>query len=235
MMINTWVQSPYFGVLMSLLFFVVGEYFFKRIPIPIFMPLVFAIICMIGLLSVTGISYESYNIGGKFLSFWITPATISLAISLEKNMTYLKAYYKEILIGIASGVVFQTLLIIVFCVIFKFQYEMVATLIPKHITTPIAMGVTETLGGIVPLTVAIVVFTGVIGAAIGPTVMKICRIDHPVAQGIAMGAASHAMGTAKAIEMGETQGAMSGLAIVVTGLIMIIVSPLAQVILNWIF
>ena len=234
-MINQIISSPYFGMALSFIFFVVGVMIYRHIKIPIFMPLVFSIIGIIIFLMVFNISYDDFNNGGKFIGMWITPATIALAIGLEKNYSYLKNHYKEILIGIASGVVFHTILVILFCLLFKFQYALAATLVAKPITTAIAIGVTEAIGGIVPLSVAIVVFTGVVGSIIGPTVMKVFNIQHPVAKGIAMGAASHAMGTAKAIEMGEVEGAMSGLAIVITGITVVIVSPIAQFVLQLLF
>lgn len=234
-MMHDWLSSPYFGLTISVVFFVVGSWLFQRIRIPLFMPLVFSIIGIIFFLMVFQIPYDQFNIGGQYIGIWITPATIALAIGMEKNWHYLEMYLKEIVIGIACGVIFHTVLIFLFCLLFKFQLQFVATLIPKPITTPIAMGVAEALGGMVPLTVAIVVFTGVVGAIIGPTVMKVCHIEHPVAQGIAMGAASHAMGTAKAIEIGEVQGAMSGLAIVITGLMIIVISPIAHIIILWLF
>lgn len=235
MMINQWLASPYFGILLSFFCFVIGNIIYQRFEIPLFIPLLFSIVVIISILYALNIPYETYNIGGKYLSYWITPATIALAIGLEKNIVYLKTYYKEIFIGIVSGIIFHTLLMIIFCVIFKFQYHLAASLISKPITTPIAMEVTEFLGGNIPLSVAIVVFTGVVGSTIGPSVLKYFKITHPIAQGIAMGATSHAVGTAKALELGATQGAMSGLAIAITGLMMVILSPIAQIILNIIF
>lgn len=195
---------------------------------PLFTPLVFAIIMVIIILLVTGTPLETYNSGGQFIGLFVTPATVALAIKLEKNFVYLKQYYSAILTGIFSGVILHTIMIYLFGFIFRFDTKMVATLIPKSITTAIAVGVSESLGGIVSLTVAVVVFTGVIGAVVGPTVFKLFKIDDPVAQGVALGSSSHAMGTTKAIEMGDVQGAMSGLSIVVTGIVVVILAPLTQ-------
>ena len=195
---------------------------------PLFTPLVFAIIMVILILLVTGTPLETYNAGGQFIGLFVTPATVALAIKLEKNFVYLKQYYSAILTGIFSGVILHTIMIYIFGFIFQFDTQMAATLVPKSITTAIAVGVSESLGGIVSLTVAVVVFTGVIGAVIGPTVFKLFKIDDPVAQGVALGSSSHAMGTTKAIEMGDVQGAMSGLSIVVTGIVVVILVPLTQ-------
>lgn len=193
---------------------------------PLFVPLVFAIVVLILILLLTGVPLETYQEGGHYLSLFITPATVSLAVKLEKNFDYLKQNYQAILIGIFSGVIFHTALIYLFAFVFNFGPEMVGTLIPKSITTAIAMGISESLGGIVPMTVAIVIFTGVIGAVIGEHVYRIFNINDPVAQGVAMGSSAHGMGTTIAIQMGEVQGAMSGLTIVVTGLIVVALAPL---------
>ena len=195
---------------------------------PLFTPLVFAIIMVILILLVTGTPLETYNAGGQFIGLFVTPATVALAIKLEKNFVYLKQYYSAFLTGLFSGVSCDTIRLDIFAFIFQFDTQMAATLVPKSITTAIAVGVSESLGGIVSLTVAVVVFTGVIGAVIGPTVFKLFKIDDPVAQGVALGSSSHAMGTTKAIEMGDVQGAMSGLSIVVTGIVVVILAPLTQ-------
>lgn len=202
---------------------------------PLFTPLVFAIVAIILLLLVTGIPQETYNAGGQLFSLFVTPATVALAIKLEKNFIYLKKYYTAILTGIFSGVLLHTIMIYAFGLLFQFDMEMIATLVPKSITTAIAVGVSGSLGGIVSLTVAVVVFTGVIGAVVGPTVFKFAKIVDPVAQGVALGSSSHAMGTTKAIELGDVQGAMSGMAIVVTGIIVVILAPLTAPITNFLF
>ena len=126
-------------------------------------------------------------------------------------------------------------MITIFGFLFNFDTQMAGTLFPKSITTAIAVGVSESLGGLVSLTVAVVVFTGIIGAVVGPTVMKLTGINDPVAQGVAMGSSAHAMGTSKAIEMGEVQGAMSSLSIVVTGITVVVLAPFAQPIIQILF
>ncbi len=137
--------------------------------------------------------------------------------------------------GIGIGVVFHTLLIVALSLIFQFNEELAATLFPKSVTTAIALGVSESLGGIASLTVAVVVFTGVLGAVVGPSIFKWLKITDPVAQGVAMGSGSHAMGTTKAIEMGEVQGAMSGLSIVLTGIAVVILAPFGLFLIQLLF
>lgn len=215
--------------------YLLAGYLNKKWPNPLFTPLVFAIVVIILILVIADIPLETYNIGGQFFNLFVTPATVALAIKLHKNFDHLRRYYNAILTGIFTGVLFHTVMIFVFGLLFQFNEEMVATLIPKSITTAIAVGVSESLGGIISLTVAVVVFAGVIGAVVGPTVFKLFKIDDPVAQGIAMGSSSHAMGTTKAIELGDVQGAMSGLSIVVTGIVVVILAPLTVPITQLLF
>lgn len=192
---------------------------------PFINPLLLAIVIIILLLMTFDIPYKDYQIGGSYISFFVAPATVALAIKLEKNFYYFKRFYKAIITGILLGSLAHTAMIFIFAFIFKFDAAMIATLYPKSITTAIAVGVSESLGGIVSLTVALVVFTGVVGTVIGEPILKLFKVNDPVAQGVALGMSSHAMGTAKAIQMGEVQGAMSGLSIVVTGITVVVLAP----------
>lgn len=235
-MLDSILNSPMLWITITVgLYLLAGKLKGKWPTNPLFTPLVFAIIVIIILLLVADIPQETYNRGGQFFSLFVTPATVALAIKLEKNFVYLKKYYTAILTGIFSGVLLHMMMIYAFGLLFRFDLEMIATLIPKSITTAIAVGVSGSLGGIVSLTVAVVVFTGVIGAVAGPAVFKFAKIVDPVAQGVAMGSSSHAMGTTKAIELGDVQGAMSGLSIVVTGVIVVILAPLTGPITNLLF
>ncbi|APB32102.1 LrgB family protein [Vagococcus teuberi] len=235
-MLSNVIESPFLWISLTVGLYLLSARLKAKWPKnPLFTPLVFAIIALILILVFLDIPLETYKNGGQFLSLFVTPATVALAIKLEQNFVYLKKYYLAILTGIFSGVIFHTIMIYAFSMLFKFEQEMGATLIPKSITTAIAVGVSDSLGGIVSLTVAVVVFTGVIGAMIGPTVFKLFNITDPVAQGVALGSSSHAMGTAKAIELGEVQGAMSGLSIVVTGITVVILVPFTGPITNLLF
>lgn len=225
-MLSDVLESPFLWISLTIGLYLLAAKLKDKWPKnPLFTPLVFAIAMLILILVFLDIPLETYKSGGQFLSLFVTPATVALAIKLEQNFVYLKKYYPAILTGIFSGVIFHTVMIYAFSMLFAFEEEMGATLIPKSITTAIAVGVSDSLGGIVSLTVAVVVFTGVIGAMIGPTVFKLFKITDPVAQGVALGSSSHAMGTAKAIELGDVQGAMSGLSIVVTGITVVILVP----------
>ena len=234
-MIERLLESPYLWVTITAGFFVLAAQLQKKFPTPLLNPLLFSIVMVIVLLLVTGIPYETYETGSRLIAVFVTPATVALAIKLEKNYIYLKKYYKAILTGIISGIVFHTAMIFGFGLLFNFDVEMASTLFPKSITTAIAVGVSESLGGLVSLTVAVVVFTGIIGSVIAPYIFKIGKITDPVAQGVALGSSSHAMGTAKAIEIGEVQGAMSGLSIVVTGIVVVALAPVAEPLIYMVF
>ncbi len=234
-MIERLLASPYLWVSITAVFFVMAAHLQKKFPTPLLNPLLFSIVMIIVLLLITGIPYETYEAGGKLIAVFVTPATVALAIKLEKNYIYLKKYYKAILTGIISGIIFHTVMIFGFGLLFKFDIEMASTLFPKSITTAIAVGVSESLGGLVSLTVAVVVFTGIIGSVIAPYLFKLGNITDPVAQGVALGSSSHAMGTSKAIEIGEVQGAMSGLSIVVTGIVVVALAPFAEPLIHLVF
>lgn len=234
-MLELIIGSAYLWLTLTIGLYILAAQIHKKMPIPIFNPLLFSIVMVIIILLVFNIPYETYQQGGRLIAIFVTPATVSLAIKLEKNFIYLQKNVKAILTGIFSGVVLHTIMITLFGFLFKFEVQMAGTLFPKSITTPIAVSVSESLGGLVSLTVAVVVFTGIIGAVVGPTVMKLTGIDDPVAQGVAMGSSAHAMGTSKAIEMGEVQGAMSSLSIVVTGITVVVLAPVAQPIIQILF
>lgn len=215
-------NSLFFGVGISLLGYEIGLLLKKKWKLAIFNPLLISIIFVIGMLSVFDIGYEIYEEGAKYLSYLLTPATVCLAIPLYEQMELLKQHKKAIFIGIISGVLTSLVSVLLLCALFQFTHEQYVTLLPKSITTAIGMGVSKELGGIVTITVAVIIITGVLGNMIAETVCKVFRITHPVAKGIAIGTSAHAVGTAKALEMGEIEGAMSSLSIAVSGLLTVI-------------
>lgn len=215
-------NSLFFGVGISLLGYEIGLLLKKKWKLAIFNPLLISILFVIGILSIFEIRYETYEEGAKYLSYLLTPATVCLAIPLYEQMELLKQHKKAIFIGIISGVLTSLVSVLLLCALFQFTHEQYVTLLPKSITTAIGMGVSKELGGIVTITVAVIIITGVLGNMIAETVCKVFRITHPVAKGIAIGTSAHAVGTAKALEMGEIEGAMSSLSIAVSGLLTVI-------------
>ena len=208
--------------MISILAYEVGMLLRKKFHLAIFNPLLISIFAIILLLDVFHIDYESYNEGAKYLSYLLTPATVCLAIPLYEQLELLKKHLAAILAGIVAGVLTSLTGVLVLSLLFHLNHEQYVTLLPKSITTAIGMGVSEELGGIVTITVAVIIITGVLGNVIADLVFKVFRISHPIARGISLGSSSHAIGTAKALELGEVEGAMSSLSIVVSGLLTVI-------------
>ncbi len=214
--------SVFFGVILTLAAYELGLLLKKKFKLAIFNPLLIAIVVVILILLVFHIDYESYNEGAKYISYLLTPATVALAIPLYEQLEKLKKNFAAIMVGIASGVVTSLTTVLVLALLFGLSHEEYVTLLPKSITTAIGMGVSEELGGIVTITVAVIIVTGVLGNMIAGLVCRIFRIVDPVAKGVAIGSASHAIGTSKAMEMGEVEGAMSSLSIAVAGLLTVV-------------
>lgn len=217
---NTFLeQSVFFGVFVSLAAYAVGVFIKNKTKFSLFNPLLISIIITSAVVIFAGIDYDVYYEGAKYISYLLTPATVALAIPLYEQVTVLKKNFKAIIAGIVSGVITSLCSILAMALIFGFTHEQYVTFLPKSITTAIGMGVSEELGGYVSITVAVIIITGVLGSVIAEGVLKLFKITDPVAKGIAIGTASHAVGTSKAMEIGKTEGAMSGLSIVVSGLL----------------
>ncbi|MCI7814449.1 MAG: LrgB family protein [Lachnospiraceae bacterium] len=215
-------DSVFFGAIISLLAYGLGLILKKKFKMALCNPLLIAIICVIGVLLIFDIDYEKYNEGGKYISYLLTPATVCLAVPLYQQMSLLRKNIKAVIGGILSGVVSSMLSVFVMAKLFGLSHEQYVTLLPKSITTAIGMGVSEELGGIVTITVAVIIITGVLGNILAEIVFKIFKIEEPVAKGLALGTSAHAIGTSKAMEIGEIEGAMSSLAIAVAGLITVV-------------
>lgn len=219
-------DTEIFGLVLTILFFNIGVYIQKKTNNPIFNPLLIAIIGIILFLSITKIPYENYELGGSLISFFLSPVTIVLAVPLYKQFDLFKKHLLEILIGISCGVAvsFISIKIIGYCT--NANVDIINSLIPKSITTPMGISLTKTLNGIEAITVVSIILTGITGAIISPMVFKVGKINHPVSKGIALGTSAHALGTAKALDLGEVEGAMSGLSIGISGLITVILIPI---------
>lgn len=219
-------QSLFFGVVVSVLAYELGIFLKKKLKWAICNPLLISIVAVIIFLIAFDIPYDVYNEGAKYLSYLLTPATVCLAIPLYEQVELLKKHSWAILAGLISGVLTSVLCVFVLALLFKLDHAEYVTLLPKSITTAIGMGVSEELGGYVTITVAVIIVTGILGNIIAETVCRVFRIEEPVAKGIAIGSASHAIGTTKAMELGEIEGAMSSLSIAVAGLLTVIVAPI---------
>lgn len=222
---NEFFQSSMFaGVALSLISYLIGMLLKKKFKLGIFNPLLIAIVVSIIVLLIGKVDYKVYNQGAKYLSWLLTPATVCLAIPLYEQWGLLKKNFKAVLLGLVAGVVTSLGTVYVLSLVMGLSHKDYVTLLPKSITTAIGMGVSEELGGYVTITVAVIVVTGVLGNMAGALVCKIFRITEPISKGLAFGSASHAIGTAKAIEIGEVEGAMSSLAIAVSGILTVVLA-----------
>lgn len=212
-------DSVFFGVFVSIVTYELGMFLKKKWKLAVFNPLLLSVLAVMGILAALRMDYEIYYEGAKYLSYLLTPATVCLAVPLYEKIGLLKQHAVAIIGGIVSGVLTSLLTVLACALLFHFTHEQYVTLLPKSITTAIGMGVSEELGGLVTITVAVIIITGVLGNMVAEAVLKLFRIEEPVAKGVAIGSASHAIGTVKAMEMGEIEGAMSSLSIAVAGLL----------------
>ncbi|MCI9051206.1 MAG: LrgB family protein [Lachnospiraceae bacterium] len=215
-------NSVYFGVTISLGGYALGLMLKKRWKCGICNPLLISVIVTIIAILLLGVDYESYNQSAQYLSYLLTPATVCLAIPLYQQIVLLKKNMMAILLGIIAGVLSSLGSVLALSFVFGLEHEYYVTLLPKSITTAIGMGVSEELGGIVTITVAVILITGIFGNVMGETICKLFHIYEPIAVGLAFGTSSHAVGTAKALELGEIEGAMSSLSIAVAGILTVI-------------
>lgn len=210
-------ESLFFGVAVSVGAYILGIQLKKRIDIFIFNPLLVSIVCTVATLLLLDIGYSQYNNGAKYLSYLLTPATVALAIPLYEQVMLLKKNMTAIITGIVSGVLASCISIFALSLFFALNHTQYVTLLPKSITTAIGIGLSQELGGYVPITVSAIILTGLIGNIAAGHMCRMFGIKHPIAKGISIGTATHVMGTAKAMEMGEVEGAMSSLSVAVAG------------------
>ena len=215
-------NSVFFGVFLSLFAYEAGMLLKKKTGLVIFNPLLVAIVLVITFLLAFKIPYENYEAGSKYINYLLTPATVCLAVPLYEQISLLKTNFWAILLGIFSGVLTSLLLVLCLSLVFKFGHAEYVTLLPKSITTAIGIDISKELGGYPEITVAVIIITGVFGNVFADYILKLFLIKHPIAKGIGIGTAAHAMGTSKAIELGEVVGAMSSLSIAVSGLITVV-------------
>lgn len=217
-------SSPFFGITLSVAAFWVGVRIQRRTGLVVCNPLLIAIVLIAGVLLIFRIPYEAYNAGGAIIQLFLAPATACLAVSIYGKLALLKQYWLPIVVGCTAGVLASMGSVYALCRLFGLDDAMTASLLPKSVTTPIAVSLSEGHGGMVPITVVAVILTGILGSVLAPGLIKLFRVKDPVAAGLSIGACSHAVGTSRALELGETEGAMSGLAIGICGLITVVAS-----------
>lgn len=218
-------NSVCFGVVLTILTYEIGVLIKKKMKFTIFNPLLVSIVLSIIVLKVFNISYASYNISASYLSYFLLPSTVCLAIPLYEQIELLKKNKSALITGIVTGVFTSLLSVFLLAKLLGFNHQDYISFLPKSITTAIGMAVSEGLEGYVPITVTVIVLTGVLGNVIAEFVFKVFRIKEPIAKGVALGTSAHAIGTSKAMEIGEVEGAMSSLSLVVCGVMTVFILP----------
>ena len=211
-------SSPFFGITLTIVAYWVGVRAQNKTGLVVCNSMLITVALIIAVLTVFHIPYEDYYQGGSLINLFLGPATACMAVTVYAKMDLLKKYWLPVLAGCLAGTVTSIGSILVLSRLFGLDKDMTASLLPKSVTTPIATAVSEGHGGIVPITVAAVIVTGILGNLAAPFLVKLFRVKDPVAAGLGIGTCSHALGTAKALEMGETEGAMSGLAVGICGI-----------------
>ena len=220
------LESQFFGLFLSLAFFQLARWLNRKAGREVISPLLFATLLCIAVLLVFDIDFEVYNRGAQYLDVLLTPATICLAIPLYRQYELLRRNAVAVLAGSVAGVAAHMAGCLLMLAVFRMEAAEFITLLPKSITTAIGKSLSAELGGYPAITMAAIMITGLFGAAIAPVLLRLFRVRDPLAQGLAIGTASHAAGTSTAVQMGEIQGAASSLAIVVTGLLTVVAAPL---------
>lgn len=218
-------NSVYFGVVISLGSYGIGMYLKRITGWSVINPLFVSIVLVIAAISLLDVSYDSYNQSANIITYLLTPSTICLAVPLYQQLEMLKRNMRAVMAGIVSGVLSSMCIILLLSLLLKLDHASYVTFLPKSITTAIGIGVCEELGGYVSISVAVIIITGVLGGIIAEKWLKILHITNPIARGIALGSSAHAIGTAKAMELGPIEGSMSSLSIVVCGIITVIAAP----------
>ncbi|MCR1949499.1 MULTISPECIES: LrgB family protein [Clostridium] len=222
---NILTDNILFGLVISLIAFEIGLFIYKKTKFPLFNTLLISIALVIGFLVLFNIDFDDYNKGGQFINMFLGPATVVLAVPLYKQLQLLKEHLLPILTGILFGSTVGIASVFFLGNIFGLENILTISLLAKSVTTPIGIEITNQLGGLAPVTVLSIILSGIIGAVIGPTLCKIFKIKERVAVGISLGTSAHAVGTTKALELGETEGAMSSLSIGIAGIMTVFLAP----------
>ncbi len=219
--------SSYFGLALTLLMYWISYKISQKTKVPVLNPILVASIIIIVILLVFNIDYETYETGASLLSVLLTPATICYAVPLYRQIEVLKKNVAAIIISVLCGSFSSVVMVFIFSMIFGFDHQIYTSLLPKSVTTAIGIGLSQEMGGLTAITIAAIMLTGIFGGIAAVGICRLFHITNPVAKGLAIGTSSHAVGTSKAIELGEVEGAMSGLAIVISGLMTVLWASIA--------
>ncbi len=217
-MADTLLSSPFLGLFLSAAAWCAGCWLQKKTGLLLCNPLLVAAALIIAALSLLRIPYESYALGGDFIKLMLGPVTAVLALNIYNQRDILRENFLPVLAGCLAGSLTSVGSVLLLCRLFQVEETLTASLLPKSVTTAIAIGVAESQGGVGGIAAAAVIITGLIGAVLAPLFARVFHVTQPVAEGLAIGACSHALGTARAMEIGQVQGAMSSIAICVCGI-----------------
>lgn len=221
-MIDTLTSSALFGLLLTFGSYLIGVKIQQKLKTPLANPLIIAAALSIALLLILDIPLENFKVGGQYITLFLGPATASLALSIYRQFPVLKQNLLPVIAGTAVGSAVSMSSVLLLCRLFRLEEMMAKSLLAKSVTTAIAIEITAQQGGVPSITVAAVVITGIMGAVLSPYLIKLLRVSDRVAAGLAIGTASHALGTTKALQIGDVEGAMSSIAIGVAGFITVI-------------
>lgn len=225
-----YLDSPIFGVAITIIVFNLSKNLNKKFNTPIMNPIIISVIIIIGFLTFFQVDYPIYNRGGSIITFFLGPATVVLGVPLYKQRKLLKENFLPIMMGILIGSISGLISMILLSKLFQLDDLIMYSILPKSTTSAIAMDISKSIGGNPSLTIGFVMFTGVLGYIISPSLLKVFKIDNKIAKGVSMGTAAHVIGTVKALELGEVEGAMSSLAIGVAGLMTVVLIPVLLII-----
>ena len=222
------VSNLFFGLILSYFALEIGKWVFKKTQTPLCNPFLIGTTIVIVILKVFNISTDDYYKGAGMILFLLGPATVALAIPLYKKWDLFKKFFVPVMTGAIVGSFVGIVSVIVLGKLFGMDDKLIFSLMPKSITTPFGIEVSSMLGGIPAITVVSIMLTGIAGNVTAPLISKIFRVKHSVAVGIGIGVSSHAVGTSKAMEIGEVEGSMSALSIVFAGILTLIWAPILK-------
>lgn len=219
------MNSIIWGITLTLSMYLLIYIVQKKTNIKIINPLLISSILIIVIILIFKLDLKEYNDGTKFITFLIGPATVSLALPLYENIHLLKKHYKIIILTIFSGIIVHAVSIGILAVLLKLDNEMIATFVPKSVTTAIAKDISASLSGNVSITVVIVILTGILGSIIAPYIFKLFNVNNPLGRGLSLGISAHVVGTSKAVDYGVEDQALSTISLILTGIVTLILSP----------
>jgi predicted murein hydrolase (TIGR00659 family) len=234
-MIESLANSEVFGIALTFVVYFLAMKLNSRFGYFFLNPVLITILFIILFLNVTGISFDSYNKGGQYIAFLLKPAVVALGVPLYMQLEEIRKQKAGILLSQLAGCVMGMVSVIVFAKLFGASRPVILSLIPKSVTTPIAMEISKTIGGIPSLTVGVVVSVGIFGAIMGTQFLKFCKVKDDLAVGLSMGTAAHGVGTARAAELGSKIAAFSGLGMIINGILTAVLAPwIVKLVEHWI-